>query len=79
MWVDTSELHGLFHSNRTGDTEIFRTRRAAKGQPFEAPVAVDELNESVFDDQDPWLSPDGRTIMFASNRTGDSELYTATR
>jgi hypothetical protein len=42
------------------------------------PVPVTELNTHT-DDIDPWLSPDRRTLWFASDRTGQLELYVAAR
>jgi len=45
---------------------------------WEPPVPVTELNTHN-DDIDPWLSPDRRTLWFASDRTGNLELYVATR
>ena len=45
---------------------------------WDAPNPVAELN-SDGDDIDPWLSPDRLTLWFASNRSGQYELYVATR
>lgn len=39
---------------------------------------VTELQSPVID-VDPWVSPDDHTLFFASKRTGDLEIYTATR
>jgi len=30
-------------------------------------------------DDDAWVSPDGRTLLFSSNRGGDEDIYQATR
>jgi Tol biopolymer transport system component len=45
-----------------------------------SPEPVVELNTDVEDD-DPWLSPDGSTIVFASDRNeaGDVDLFIAVR
>jgi hypothetical protein len=45
---------------------------------WDVPMPVGELN-SHSDDLDPWLSPDRRTLWFASSRTGQLEIYVATR
>lgn len=57
---------------------LFVATREDPAYPWQAPVEVAELNSNA-DDQDPWLSPDRRTLYFASSRSGNSELYVATR
>lgn len=50
-------------------------------KPFDAPVAVTELN-SLLDDQTPTLTADQLTVLFASNRAGGAgglDLYISTR
>jgi hypothetical protein len=42
------------------------------------PVAVTELNTTT-SEVDPWISDDQRTIVFASNRNGNFDLFIATR
>lgn len=70
----------LFGSNRAGGTspELFETARPSFGAPFVEPVARAELN-SAEAEGDPWLSNDGRYIIFASTRDGSSHLYEAWR
>lgn len=57
---------------------LFVATREDPADPWSAPVEVAELN-TLFDEQDPWLSPDRRTLYFASNRDGTLEIYVATR
>jgi Tol biopolymer transport system component len=40
---------------------------------------VPGLDDSTASDQDPWVSPDGRHIVFWSNRGGDGALWEAYR
>lgn len=48
------------------------------GAVFEV-VEHPELNTAV-DDADPWISPDGRIVVFSSKRDGgDDDLYMAVR
>lgn len=61
-----------------GPGDLFRSFRSSIDQPFDAPTEIPGLNTS-FDEQDPWLSPDRRYIVFASNRSGNMELYEASR
>ena len=53
-----------FSSNRNGNWDVFlydRTRDSV--------LDIPELR-SAGDDDDPWITPDGRFVVFASNRTG---------
>lgn len=73
----------LFGSDRAGALglhDLFIAHRPALGEPFAAaaPLADADLNTTA-DEDDPWLSPDGRTLYFSSDRSGDSEIYEATR
>lgn len=67
-----------FTSDRDGTLDIFLATRAGPGTPYGTPVAVGELNTAGVD-RDPWVSPDQRTIYFSSGRSGNFELYVATR
>lgn len=56
--------------------DLFAAERLSLTEPFSEPSALKGVN-SAFDDRDPWLSPDGLTLYFASDRSGDFELYRA--
>lgn len=58
--------------------DIYVAIRAAAGDDFSAPERVAELSTETAD-EDPWVSPDRRLIVFSSDRSGDQELYWATR
>lgn len=58
--------------------DIYLTRRDAAADDFALPERVVELATPTAD-EDPWVSPDRRLIVFSSDRSGDQELYTATR
>jgi hypothetical protein len=69
-----------FSSDRlSGSQDLFVTERSAVGEPFAAPVPLATLNTSAYAERDPWVSSDGRTIYFASDRTGTLQIYMATR
>jgi len=71
----------VFGSRRAGDrttSDLFETTRANDGAPFDTPRALDALN-SPMSEGDPWLSNDGRHIVFSSDRNGVSELYESWR
>lgn len=62
------------------DFDVWTATREDAADPWGAPVRVDEVSTSDFDDADPWLSPDRRTLYMASNR-GDYiwDIYVTTR
>ncbi len=63
-----------FYSKRTarGYTEIFKSNLQKNGE-WSFPEEVEELN-SEFDDQSPYISRDGKTILLSSNRNGSIEV-----
>lgn len=65
---DGSELY--FYSNRAGGiggTDLYVARRTAKG--WSTPENVGDSVNSTADEFDPALSPDGKTLYLASNRS----------
>jgi hypothetical protein len=61
--------------------DVYIARRASLTEPFGAIESVSILN-TASDDNDPWLSLDGRLLLFASDRSGpagSAELYEAQR
>lgn len=70
-----------FGSRRAGDnstTDLFQSARPTLAAPFGAVMAMVELNSPAAEG-DPWLSNDGRHVVFASEREGFSQLYEAWR
>ena len=60
------------------DNDLYFASRTATGEPFATPTPASELNSPALEG-DPWLSADGREIVFFSTRTGEKLLYRATR
>ena len=60
----------------SGNHDIYRSRLNSNGR-FETPHAVAELNTGAVD-QMPNVSRDGTEIVFASNRGGNMDIWTAT-
>jgi len=54
--------------------DIYQADRPSADDPFAAPARLVEVS-SPARDEDPWLSPDARVLVFSSDRTGDQELY----
>ena len=59
--------------------DIYLATRASPQQPFGAPVLVPGINDGVAPDGNPMLSLDGLVLYFDSARSGDTDLYRATR
>lgn len=78
-WIDTSACVVYLSSARQGGLlDIWLSTRAGVGAAFSTPVAFPSLNSSE-SDADPWLSPDLKTIYFASSRNGDFDIFVAQR
>jgi hypothetical protein len=61
-----------------GHRDLYIARRPSADAPF-GPIELLEGLSSPSWDADCWLSPDRRTIYFASERSGNREIYTASR
>lgn len=68
----------LWWVRRDLSSDLYFATRSAAGQPFEKPELAAGLN-TEWREGDPWLSVDGRELVFISDRTGDSLFYRATR
>jgi Tol biopolymer transport system component len=78
---DCSIVFGSFRTGGQGSRDLWIAERPARDQPFGTPTVLAPLNGTEWDD-DPWLSADGRHIVFASNRNGGTaefDLFEATR
>ena len=67
----------FFASNRSGATRIYTSQRRATTEPWDRPLVVRDfaIAGSIDNEEDPWLSPDGRTFAFA----GGKDIYLSTR
>lgn len=65
-----------------GSFDIYTARRQNKTAPFPSPTRVDELSDTSSADAPSYISADGCTIYFSSNRPGGlgmQEIWSATR
>lgn len=73
----------VFHrANATGAYDLFTAERDAAGDDWSMPLPLAGINTDDAQEADPWLSADGLTLYFNSNRTGgsgDSDIYRTTR
>jgi Tol biopolymer transport system component len=60
----------VFTTTRDGSTDLWHASRTSTAQPWGNLRRIDELFDPVADDGEPWLSPDGLVLFFASNRAG---------
>lgn len=81
--VTPDGLTMYFASGRNGaQFDIFVSKRASTSTEFGAPTTVNELNDPTKDDRPSYISADGCTILFESNRTGGQNgfnIYVATK
>jgi Tol biopolymer transport system component len=63
----------LLYVRSFNDTNIWRIDTSALGAPSSSPLAV--AVSSTRSDQNPQISPDGRRVTFASNRSGETEIW----
>lgn len=59
-----------------GPADLFVAWRRSTSEPFGHHTALRELNTER-DERDPWLSPDGSELYFASDRGGTYAIYVA--
>lgn len=75
----------FFSSNRAGGLggfDLWKSSRQSVHEPWSAPVDLAARVNTTVTDQQPTLSHDGRTLLFASNRPGGSggnDLWVSTR
>ncbi len=76
--LSPDELLIIYSSRRGGgsDGDLYFATRTDKDAAFGTPVRVPAINSNK-DDGDPALSPDGCRLYFASDTSGDWELYVA--
>jgi hypothetical protein len=56
--------------------DLFVAWRQSVNDPFSATQPLDDLN-TPGDERDPWLTADGKTLYFTSDRDGALDIYTA--
>ena len=58
------------------NSDLYVAWRLSPSAPFSFTQTLDDLNTTA-DERDPWLSPDGTTLYFTSDRGGVLSIYTA--
>ena len=62
-----------------GQRDIFRATRATATSAWQVVGVVTGVSGSTTNEEDPWMSPDGRRMYFASSADGELDLYLSTR
>jgi Tol biopolymer transport system component len=65
----------LVYVRSFSDYNVWRVETPAPGQPASSPPAVSIASTRI--DRTAQFSPDGRRVVFASNRSGDMEIWTS--
>ncbi len=86
-WEDTDPAlfasgSGLIFASRRltqgGTADLFEAARPDESSPFASLVPITELN-TARTEEGPWMSQDGKHILFASDRSGHMRIYEARR
>jgi len=74
-YVDASKFTGAFGLSPSGKRTIIETRGEVVNLPAEEGVAYNLSQASGSREKNPAWSPDGKKVVFLSDRTGEEELY----
>jgi hypothetical protein len=73
-------LRVYFQSNRDNNQfNIYSATRASLTTAWSNATVLPDFNTATFSEEDPWISADQRTFVFASNSAGNKDLYLVTR
>lgn len=67
------------HSGGIGNKQIYVASRSDKTMPFSQPARVNDIEVGMGNNRPTWLSDDGCTLYFTSDREGAYRVYRATR
>ena len=74
-------LTAYFASTRSSTSRLYRAQRNSLTSPWSAPARVTDFAAIGGNQEDPWISPDGKTFVFVSDATtaGNKDVYLSTR
>jgi hypothetical protein len=79
-FLSTDCLRVYYQSNRTNaQFDIYIATRTTTTAAWSNPTLLTDFNTATFNEEDPWISADQRTFVFASNSGGTKDLYISTR
>jgi hypothetical protein len=62
-----------------GGLRLYRSQRTSPTAAWSAPMQVLDFADPGGNQEDPWLSPDGKTFAFVSDAAGSRDVYVTTR
>lgn len=80
--MDASQKILVFHRGTATGYDLYASTRDSVDDSWGDPMPLTGLNTTDYQEADAWLSPDGLTMYFNSNRpegTGDSDIWRTTR
>jgi Tol biopolymer transport system component len=73
-------LRLYFQSNRdNAQFDIYMASRVTMTSAWSNATKLTDFNTATSSEEDPWISADQRTFVFASNSSGNKDLYISTR
>lgn len=73
-------LRVYFQSNRNGGQfDIYTASRVTTNAAWSNATPIADFNTATDDEEDPWISPDQRTFLYAHDGSGNKDLYISTR
>ena len=79
-WLSPDCKTVMFARTPTGGQEdIMISTRAATTDPWPAATVMTDFNTATYNEEDPWMSNDMHTFIFASNQNGNKDLWQSTR
>jgi hypothetical protein len=79
-WLSKDCLTVMFaRTPLNGQTDIYISTRAATTDPWPAATLLPDFNTTTSNEEDPWMSNDMHTFVFASNAGGTKDEYISTR
>jgi hypothetical protein len=79
-WLSKDCLTVMFARTPSGGQEdIYMSTRASTTAPWPAATPLTDFNTTTSNEEDPWMSNDMRTFIFASNAAGTKDLYLSSR
>jgi hypothetical protein len=76
LFYSSARVPGLADAGAAITSDLHVAWRRSTSEAFSLRQPLDDLN-TVADERDPWLTPDGRTLYFTSDRDGVLSIYTA--
>jgi hypothetical protein len=74
----TADCSQVLFANPVGGTlDLFIARRMAA--TWSTPTPISEVNAAAGNEQDPWMSIDGKRLLFVSDSSGNNDVYQMSR